>query len=201
MGSNEKLEFYRTYAPLAVEQMIKYGIPASVTLAQAWTERGAAQSQDNNFFGIKCGSQWIADGKPYVTLNDDAVGEKFRRYGSAGESFEDHSRLLLTVSNYSQGRSCAPDDYLGWCKAVSNGYSTTSGYGDSLRERIDGQAETRLYDLRQYDRMAMERARQMGVECGYLRSAIGVAPVRHPFSLPLEAGEGGVLVVTDPYHK
>ena len=83
------------YKGMAIEQMHKYRIPASITLAQGLLESSAGRStlatEANNHFGIKCGGSWTG---PYVLRNDDAPNEKFRKYRSAAESYEDHSRFL-----------------------------------------------------------------------------------------------------------
>lgn len=87
------------YADMAVDQMKRYGIPASITLAQGLLESSAGKSRlatkGNNHFGIKCGRAWKG---PYMLVNDDAPNEKFRVYRNAKESYEDHSKFLKTAS-------------------------------------------------------------------------------------------------------
>ena len=84
--------YIKQYAPLAVEQMKKHNIPASITLAQGLLESGAGLStlsrESNNHFGIKCGIGWR--GKS-VRANDDAPNECFRAYRKVEDSYEDHS--------------------------------------------------------------------------------------------------------------
>ena len=83
------------YKGLAIEQMKKHRIPASITLAQGLLESGAGRStlatKANNHFGIKVSGYWTG---PYVLKNDDAPNEKFRKYRNARESYEDHSKFL-----------------------------------------------------------------------------------------------------------
>ena len=80
--------------------MNKYRIPASITLSQGLLESGAGTSSlaltSNNHFGIKCGSSWTG---PYVTADDDAKGEHFRKYKSVRDSYEDHSLFLKKKNN------------------------------------------------------------------------------------------------------
>lgn len=93
-------DYIARYHSLAQEQMRKYKIPASITLAQGLLESGAGQGRlarlGNNHFGIKC-HEWR--GKR-IYHNDDARGECFRKYGSVRESYEDHSRFLAERPRY-----------------------------------------------------------------------------------------------------
>ena len=134
------------YKDMAIEQMHKYRIPASITLAQGLLESAAGRStlatEANNHFGIKCGGTWTG---PYVLRNDDAPNEKFRKYRSAAESFEDHSRFL-------QGRRyqglfrLSPTDYKGWARGLKQaGYATNPAYAESLIRIIE------MYNLQQFD--------------------------------------------------
>ena len=101
-NSGDYGEYYvKTYYPKAVEQMNKHGIPASITLAQALLEGGAGRSdlvrEANNHFGVKADKRW--NGKTYSKW-DNGKWCKFRVYNSAEESFEDHSKFLLSNSRY-----------------------------------------------------------------------------------------------------
>lgn len=88
------------YKDIAIEEMLRYGIPASITLAQGLLESGAGQSElarkGNNHFGIKCHG-WSGRS---VYHDDDENGECFRAYNNARESFEDHSKFLKSGSRY-----------------------------------------------------------------------------------------------------
>lgn len=87
--------YIERYKTLAVQQMYKYGIPASITLSQGLLESGAGKSllaaKANNHFGIKAGPSWTG---PVMLKDDDAVGEKFRVYPNVLASYEDHSLFL-----------------------------------------------------------------------------------------------------------
>lgn len=92
-----KEAFYEKYAQAAIDQQIKYGIPASVTLSQMAIESGMGtntlSTKYNNFFSIKKGSSW--DGPVTYHLDDHSYKEPFRVYGSVAESIEDHSKVLM----------------------------------------------------------------------------------------------------------
>ena len=140
------VRYVEQYKQTAIEQMNKYGIPASITLAQALLESGAGSSElaksSNNHFGIKCGSEWKG---PSVSHDDDKKGECFRKYTFVSESYEDHS-LFLKRDRYARLYSLAPDDYKGWAKGLKAcGYATLSTYADRLIKIIED------YDLHQYD--------------------------------------------------
>ena len=140
-------QYIDQYKDLAIEQMKKYRIPASITLAQGVFESGAGRSdlarKGNNHFGIKCHG-W--QGKT-VRANDDAPNECFRAYDNAWQSYEDHSRFLVNSSRYRKLFSLSITDYRGWARGLkAAGYATNPRYADKLIELIE------LYKLHQYDR-------------------------------------------------
>ena len=102
------LNYIDQYKYMAVDQMLKHRIPASITLAQGLLESAAGKSrlarEANNHFGIKCGGYWNG---PYVLANDDAPNERFRKYKSAKESYEDHSAFLKQPRYRSLFSPCA----------------------------------------------------------------------------------------------
>ena len=135
------------YKDLAVDQMVRHGVPASITLAQGLLESGAGQStlatEANNHFGIKTGGSWRG---PYVLRDDDAPNEKFRAYKSVEDSYEDHSRLLQK-SRYAKLFRLKPTDYRGWAKGLkAAGYATNPRYADLLISLIE------RYDLDRFDK-------------------------------------------------
>ena len=145
---NKQYENYiKKYRELAVEEMKKYHIPASITLAQGLLESGAGQStlarKSNNHFGIKCGSDWR--GKT-VSHDDDARGECFRAYKHPKESYEDHSKFLAGRSRYASLFKLKITDYKGWARGLKKaGYATNPRYADQLIGIIE------LYELPKYD--------------------------------------------------
>ena len=104
----DKQAFYSQYAQVAIEQQKRYGIPASITLAQMGLESGFGTStparRSNNFFGVKVGSSWTG---AYDYYSDDRPNEKFRRYNNVMESIEDHSKVLMK-SRYSHCQTIRP---------------------------------------------------------------------------------------------
>lgn len=142
------LDYIKEYNGIAVDEMRKYKIPASITLAQGILESGAGRSllarKSNNHFGIKCGSAW--KGKT-VSHNDDAPNECFRAYKNAKESYEDHSKFLTTGARYKFLFNQDITDYKGWARGLKKaGYATDPSYANRLITIIED------YDLYKYDR-------------------------------------------------
>lgn len=135
------------YKDLAIEQMLKYNIPASITLSQGLLESGAGRSwltkSSNNHFGIKCHG-WTGR---RVFHDDDERGECFRAYGNPRQSFEDHSRFLATQSRYARLFNYSRTDYKSWARGLKQcGYATNPQYASKLIQIIE------LYNLNQYDK-------------------------------------------------
>ncbi len=140
-------QYINQYKDLAIEQMLKYNIPASITLAQGLFESRAGLSslatKGNNHFGIKChGWQGAA-----VYHDDDAKNECFRAYRNAYESYEDHSKFLANGQRYRKLFSLKPTDYKGWAHGLkAAGYATNPQYANRLIDIIQ------LYKLYEYDK-------------------------------------------------
>ena len=145
---NERYQQYiDQYKDIAIEEMHRWKIPASITLAQGLFESGAGQCElvrkGNNHFGIKCNG-W--NGRK-VYHDDDARNECFRAYNSAYESFEDHSRFLVNGQRYRSLFNLETTDYKGWARGLkAAGYATNPQYADKLIEIIQ------LYKLYEYDK-------------------------------------------------
>ena len=104
-------QYIDQYKDIAIEQMLKYHIPASITLAQGVFESGAGRSEltrkGNNHFGIKCHG-WTGR----TTYHDDDLRQEcFRAYNTVLESYEDHSRFLSTKPRYRKLFSLSQTDY------------------------------------------------------------------------------------------
>lgn len=139
-------QYFDQYKDLAIEQMMKYRIPASITLAQGVFESGAGKSElarrGNNHFGIKCHG-WRG-AKTYHT--DDAPNECFRAYKNVYESYEDHSKFLANGRRYSNLFRLKITDYKGWARGLkAAGYATNPQYANRLINIIE------LYGLYRYD--------------------------------------------------
>lgn len=139
-------EYIEQYKELAIREMKRMGIPASITLAQGILETESGNSvlvkKSNNHFGIKCKSSWTAAG---VTHDDDAVGECFRQYKTAEDSYRDHSNFLRGSQRYAFLFKLAADDYRGWAYGLKKaGYATNPRYPEILIKNIE------QYNLNQY---------------------------------------------------
>ena len=146
-------EYIKQYAPLAVEQMQRHKIPASITLAQGLLESGAGYSElarkSNNHFGIKCGGNWRGR---TVRHDDDARNECFRAYRNPKDSYEDHSDFLKRGARYAFLFKLKITDYKGWARGLKKaGYATDPSYANRLITIIED------YELYKYDSRGMSK--------------------------------------------
>jgi len=147
-GSPLSRETYiKTYADLAMKEMSRVGIPASITLAQGCLESNNGNStlatKGNNHFGIKC-HEWTGR---KIYHDDDKKNECFRSYGSPYESYMDHSHFLTSKSRYASLFELKAHDYRGWAKGLKKaGYATASNYATLLIQIIE-QNELYHYDV------------------------------------------------------
>lgn len=120
---NDSEKYLLKYSAIAVEQMEKYGIPASITLAQGLLESGAGKSklatEANNHFGIKADSRWSGE---TCSSFDNGNWHKFRVYKNAEKSYEDHSLFLTGNQRYSALFKLERADYKGWAKGLKDAY-------------------------------------------------------------------------------
>ena len=163
MSKNQ--QYAEKYAAEAMEQMKRYGIPASVTLAQGILESSNGQSElsqlGNNHFGVKASGSWLKNGGDYLVYTDDKPNEKFCKYATVGDSYEHHSKILKNSSRYSQCFMLSPDDYKGWTKGIERGgYATNGGYAASLQKIIEANG------LQKYDQQVMKEMRAEGKQFG-----------------------------------
>lgn len=140
--AQKQSEAYRQYIDqwkeTAILQQAEYGIPASITMAQALLESAAGQSElavnAKNHFGIKCTSEWFGGVYYY---DDDSKGECFRQYADAAESFKDHS-LFLQRPRYATCFEIAVEDYEAWAVRLREcGYATDKHYASKLIRLIE----------------------------------------------------------------
>lgn len=142
-------DYIDEYARLAVSEMYRSGVPASITLAQALVESSAGRSplavKGNNHFGIKCHNRW--KGKT-MRMNDDAPNECFRVYSSPEESYLDHSDFLRGNDRYGELFDLEITDYKGWARGLSKkGYATNPDYARMLIDKVE------QYELYRFDKM------------------------------------------------
>lgn len=132
-------DYIKLYNKLAINHMEKYGVPASIILAQGMVESGNGNStlavKANNHFGIKCHSSWTG---PRIYHDDDAKGECFRKYKNVEKSYQDHSEFLRGARRYAFLFDLKPSDYKGWANGLKKaGYATDPQYPQKLIRVIE----------------------------------------------------------------
>ncbi len=142
------VRYIKRFKKVAISEMEKYKIPASITLAQSLLESNAGRNtlskKHNNHFGIKCFSKTCRRGH-CSNHEDDSHKDFFRIYKSSWESFRDHS-LLLQKKHYIQLSKYSTNDYKSWAHGLSKaGYATDKLYAQKLIRLIE------QYELHQYD--------------------------------------------------
>lgn len=132
-------EYVERYKSIAVAHMERYGIPASITMAQGILESDSGNSrlsvESNNHFGIKCKRNWTG---PRVYHDDDAPGECFRAYESVEASYHDHAEFLDTQPRYDSLFAYSSTDYKSWARGLkAAGYATAPDYAQRLVRLIE----------------------------------------------------------------
>ena len=132
-------EYVEKYKAIAIAHMERYGIPASITMAQGILESDSGNSllstSSNNHFGIKCKKHWTGD---RVYHDDDAKGECFRAYPSVEASYQDHADFLDQSPRYDSLFTYQSDDYRGWARGLKAcGYATAPDYAERLVKIIE----------------------------------------------------------------
>lgn len=132
-------EYIEAYSEIAIREMERSGIPASITLAQGMLESDNGNSrlatEARNHFGIKCHNDW--NGKS-IKHDDDHRKECFRKYDSVLDSYRDHSDFLMTGSRYAELFELDPLDYKGWARGLKRtGYATSNTYAAKLIKIIE----------------------------------------------------------------
>lgn len=160
VSTNTVEEYIDAYKDIAMVEMQRYGIPASITLAQAILESGSGKGEltlkANNHFGIKCHKGWTG---PSVTHDDDAKGECFRKYSHPNKSFEDHSLFLANRARYDFLFDLKQSDYKSWAKGLKKaGYATDPKYPTKLINIIE------RYHLNEYDKLVLKDDYELVIE-------------------------------------
>lgn len=145
------MQYFEKFHVMAVDEMHRSGVPASITLAQGALESADGNSslarEANNHFGIKCHEDWT--GKK-VYQDDDARNECFRKYASVEDSYRDHTDYLKAKSRYAFLFELELTDYKGWARGLKKaGYATSPTYADRLIKIIED------FDLFRYDDMVI----------------------------------------------
>ena len=136
------------FKDLAISEMRRTGVPASITLAQGIIESDMGRSrlarEANNHFGIKCHDDWNG---PFIKYSDDRRNECFRKYRQPEESYKDHSDFLRKEPRYKSLFTLDVTDYKGWARGLKRaGYATNPEYANMLIRKIEE------YNLYNYDR-------------------------------------------------
>lgn len=131
--------YISSYQQFAVDEQVRTGIPAAITMAQAIHESGAGQGdlalKSNNHFGIKCKSSWTG---ATVFHDDDSAGECFRSYTCVADSYRDHSDFLRTGKRYAFLFDIPPTDYYAWANGLKQaGYATNPRYAEIISKIIE----------------------------------------------------------------
>ncbi len=153
-------QYIEMYKNMAIDEMDRSGIPASITLAQGILESSSGNSElarfANNHFGIKCHNGWA--GGEYYKKDDDRnhkgqlIKSCFRVYGSAYESYMNHTAFLTGKQRYAFLFNYPKEDYISWAKGLKTaGYATNPVYADKLIRVIEEN------NLSQYDYMTNRR--------------------------------------------
>jgi len=128
------LAYIHQYSGIAVKEMQRTGVPASIKLAQAILESMAGDGdlckRSNNHFGIKCKTGYTG---PFVLHDDDRPQERFVKYDDPETSFRDHSDFLKGRDRYAALFSLDPTDYKAWAYGLKQaGYATNPRYPQLL---------------------------------------------------------------------
>lgn len=184
-AQKEKTEQYiQQYSELAVQEMIRTGVPAAIKLAQGILESQSGESdlvkRSNNHFGIKCKTEWTGD-KTYH--DDDEKGECFRVYADAAASYKDHSDFLKTRPHYNFLFKLDPTNYEAWANGLRKaGYATSPTYPKSLIKVI------RDYQLDRFNQLALERSAALAGNSG---------PVARSYTQPNNPANKPVVAITN----
>ena len=132
-------QYLDRYSAIAIAEMHRSHIPASITLAQGLLESGNGNSRlalvANNHFGIKCKKDWTGES---IKEDDDEAQECFRKYPTAEDSYRDHSDFLMKGQRYAFLFDLEQTDYKGWAEGLKRaGYATNPNYPNLLISLIE----------------------------------------------------------------
>jgi LysM repeat protein len=184
-------EYIAAYRELAIREMQRSGVPASIKLAQGILETEAGRSdlvqRSNNHFGIKCKTTWTGE---KVFHDDDERGECFRKYATPEDSWKDHSDFLRNQPRYASLFTLDPMDYKGWAHGLKKaGYATNPRYPQILIKYIE------TYRLNDYSAIALGNT-PVGLDWATLESPAGTGktamsgPQEPSMALPENSGDG-----------
>lgn len=200
--TSSRQQYIEQYAEYAMEQMRRYGIPASITLAQGIIESADGKSTlantAKNHFGVK----GTFNGN-YVLADDDKPNEKFKKYDNVGQSYEDHSKVLMVQRYQQYVRNLSPDDYKGWAVGIKKGgYASANSYVNTVVNVIEGA------NLHRFDQMVMQQMKAEGKQFGVKSNPLsdnsnanvkstGMDLPQSSYSMPVQ--RKGFMLITSPY--
>jgi LysM repeat protein len=189
--------YIEKFKDIAIEEMQRTGVPASITLAQGIHETGAGTSvlvtKSNNHFGIKCKTEWEGE---RVYHDDDARGECFRKYDDPLISYKDHSDFLRTRSHYASLFNLDPTDFEAWAYGLKKaGYATNPKYPQILIKLI------RDYNLQDYTLIALGRKERNANEPQWVKNTESVntamGAVTEVKTAPAKVYPDGIFKIND----
>ena len=156
--------YIEEYKFLAIDEMIRTGMPASIIMAQAIVESNAGASKlakiTNNHFGIKCKDYW--NGGEYYHPDDDRdasgklIPSCFRKYNTVTDSYLDHSNFLMNTEHYRPLFNYDKTDYQLWAEGLEVcGYASDEKYAEKLIRTIETYG---LHELDYYTIQYVERS-------------------------------------------
>ncbi len=174
-------EYVDRYKHIAVAHMERYGIPASITMAQGILESDCGNSwlsqQSNNHFGIKCKKNWTGE---RVYHDDDAKGECFRQYPTVEASYYDHAQFLDSQPRYDSLFAYSSTDYKSWARGLkAAGYATAPDYAQRLVRIIE---ENDLYLLDRDNGLALYAAARRNAGHSAEEQFAGQSSVEHVYT-------------------
>lgn len=200
-GQQARLDYIKKYQSLAIKEMNRSGIPASITMAQACLESGDGNSElarkSNNHFGIKCKSNW--KGKK-VYYDDDRKNECFRKYKTVEESYDDHTNFLSNNPRYSFLFDLDPTDYRAWAAGLKKaGYATAHHYDKTLIKIIEDFKLYRLDNKMLMDEMAVYEQKRIGNKG--ISNSLTINPYRTHEIIRINGLKAVVVQNGDTYQK
>jgi len=190
-------EYLRKYSALAIKEMNRTGIPASITLAQGMLESDYGRSKlarkGNNHFGIKCHSDWRGE---KIYHDDNRRGECFRAYRTVEDSYRDHSDFLVKGSRYRELFRLSSTDYRGWAHGLKKaGYATDPKYPALLIRKIEDYG---LHSFDTGDKTGLLPVKQPAVINIRTDSVAGPAQIQQQVSVKLSEQDTAPVITPAP---
>jgi flagellum-specific peptidoglycan hydrolase FlgJ len=179
---DKAVDYIEKYKSIAILEMKKYKIPASITIAQGLLESGMGLGRlavkANNHFGIKCHKKW--KGKK-IYHDDDKKQECFRKYKNPSESYRDHSLFLVNRDRYSFLFNLKTKNYKGWAKGLKKaGYATDPKYPEKLISLIE------RFNLDKFDSNYKELNKQKNNKTYFVKKGDTLFSISKKYKISLE---------------